>query len=415
MKQIVLLLLIITFNMGCSNNKHSKSSKYPSYKGLVMAGYQGWFSTPTDGGNRGWYHYSEGRKFEPGQCSIDFWPDMEEYEIKYETAFKMPDGSAATVFSSYDKATVDLHFKWMQEYGIDGAFIQRFIASLGDNKNLNHNNTVLKNAINVSQKYNRAIAVMYDLSGTTKNNYKNIISDWKNLVDQMKLTNRGDEQTYLYHNGKPLIAIWGVGFNDNRKYGLTEVEEIIDFFKNDPVYGGCSILLGVPTFWRELNSDAINDTRLHDIIKKADIVQPWLVARFDDKSYGKIQKSIVEDIAWCNKNDLDYVPVVFPGFSWHNMFSNDRSNRIPRNKGTFFWQQLYGAINVGSEMIYIAMFDEIDEGTAIFKCSKKVPVGESTFVAIEEDVETDHYLWLSGQASKMLKKEIIIQEKMPTR
>ena len=35
-----------------------------------------------------------------------------------------------------------------------------------------------------------------------------------------------------------------------------------------------------------------------------------------------------------------------------------------------------GAIQAGAEMIYVAMFDEIDEGTAIFKCAKKVPVGK---------------------------------------
>ena len=51
------------------------------------------------------------------------------------------------------------------------------------------------------------------------------------------------------------------------------------------------------------------------------------------------------------------------------------------------------------------MFDEIDEGTAIFKCAQKVPVGKSTFVPIEEGVESDHYLKLVGEAAKILRKE----------
>ncbi len=31
------------------------------------------------------------------------------------------------------------------------------------------------------------------------------------LVDSLKVTSRGNKQTYLYHNGKPLVVIWGVG------------------------------------------------------------------------------------------------------------------------------------------------------------------------------------------------------------
>ena len=64
-----------------------------------------------------------------------------------------------------------------------------------------------------------------------------------------------------------------------------------------------------------------------------------------------------------------------------------------------------GGYSCGAEMIYVAMFDEIDEGTAIFKCAKKVPVGESLFVPLEEEVESDHYLKLVGEAGKVLRKE----------
>ena len=62
------------------------------------------------------------------------------------------------------------------------------------------------------------------------------------------------------------------------------------------------------------------------------------------------------------------------------MKGKEHNSFIPRNKGSFLWKQLMGAIRAGAEMIYVAMFDEIDEGTAIFKCAKKVPVGESLFV-----------------------------------
>lgn len=105
------------------------------------------------------------------------------------------------------------------------------------------------------------------------------------------------------------------------------------------------------------------------------------------------------------KNQVDYAPLVFPGFSWGNLKGKDHNSFIPRNKGSFLWTQLMGAIRAGAEMIYVAMFDEIDEGTAIFKCAKKVPVGKSTFVPLEEGVESDHYLKLVGEAAKILRKE----------
>ncbi len=52
------------------------------------------------------------------------------------------------------------------------------------------------------------------------------------------------------------------------------------------------------------------------------------------------------------------------------------------------------------------MFDEVDEGTALFKClrSDEVPLnGTGKFVGIEEGLEPDHDLWISGEATKWIK------------
>ncbi|MNX42691.1 hypothetical protein D3C86_731160 [compost metagenome] len=254
---------------------------------------------------------------------------------------------------------------------------------------------------------------MYDLSGMRDGDEQVVINDFKDLVDSMKLTNRGNNQSYLYHNGKPLVTLWGVGFNDNRKYSLKNVQRIMDFLQKDPVYGGCSILLGVPTQWRELSGDTEHNPELLETFKKADIIHPWFVGRFNEARVPKMMERIQADVAWCKVNKLDYVPVLYPGFSWHNMKPESPLDQIPRNKGQFFWKQLSGAIQNGAEMIYVAMFDEVDEGTAIFKISKNPPVGDTEFVKPEEGIPSDYYLYLTGYAGKMLRKEIPFQSIIP--
>ena len=382
--------------------------RFKSIRSLVMAGYQGWFNTPEDGAGLGWKHFEKEKEFKLGKCTIDLWPDVSEYEKTYETAFKLPDETPAKVFSSYDASTTDLHFKWMKQYGIDGVFMQRFVVSIRNQKGKDNYNKILNNAVLSAEKYDRAICLMYDLSGMEAGEEDILICDWKELCEKYKLVSRNNNH-YVYHHGKPLVAVWGIGFNDRRKYGYEQVKKIIDFLKSE----GCSILVGVPTHWRTLTIDAVSDTRLLELVKQADIVHPWLVGRFDNNTYEPYRKSIEEDIKWCKANGKDYMPVLFPGFSWHNMKKDAPQNMIPRLGGRFFWQQVKGAVDAGAESLYLAMFDEIDEGTAFFKCTNTPPVGESSFITYEGEAP-DHYLWLAGEAAKYLRGELR-SSRMPVR
>lgn len=410
------LCIVLFFINAVAQTKHASKSKYMSYKGLVMAGYQGWFNCEGDGANRGWTHYSKNGKFEDGSCTIDYWPEMDEYKVKYKTPFKFEDGSPAYVFSSYDESTVDLHFKWMKEYGVDGVFIQRFFSVLTSENRINHNDKVLASAIKAANKYGVAICLMYDIGSMDDSKYQLVMDDWKHLVDDLKLTNQKKKTTYLFHNEKPLVAFWGISAGTRKSGHIPEIFDIMDFFKNDPVYGGCSIHLGIPSRWRTLGSDTKADPRLHEVIKQADVVHPWLVGRYNEETYEAYrQENIVDDLLWCNDMGKSYAPTVFPGFSWYNMKDNEVSNKIPRNKGEFYWKQIAGAIESGAEMLYVAMFDEIDEGTFIMKGAHKVPVGKSIFVPIDPEVPSDHYLWLTNMAGKMLRGEIPFSKEMPVR
>ena len=69
----------------------------------------------------------------------------------------------------------------------------------------------------------------------------------------------------------------------------------------------------------------------------------------------------------------------------------------------------------GAEMIYVAMFDEVDEGTAIFKCTGDHPVSDIAKFIDMDGQPSDHYLWLTGEAARKLRKEITLKYKMPVR
>jgi len=415
-KFILLALCVFCLSSIYAQTKHSKNTMYPSYKSLAMAGYQGWFRAPADG-----VMYPDETK-----VRIDMWPDVSEYEKTYPTGLKLADGSTARFFSSTDKSTVDLHFKWMKEYGVDGVFMQRFFHTTLTPESRKNTSVILDNAMNAASVNQRAIAVMYDLSGLrVGQDCSSIIEDWKFLVDERKVTNQKGTQTYLHHNGKPLVAIWGVGFPD-RPYNTRNIgiERLIDFLQNDPEYGGCAVMLGVPTFWRTLESDCLPDPYLHEVIKKVDIVLPWTVQRFTPLLHNDMDRFrdlILGDIKWCREAGIDYVPCVTPGFSWHNLsryeFPNDikPTGSIPRQGGRFYWQQISTAINAGAEMLYLAMFDEVNEGTAIFKVSDNPPVSDVAKFADLDGRPSDWYLWLTGEASKMLRREIPLTFEMPER
>lgn len=376
--------------------------------GKLMVGYQGWFSAEGDGGNRGWSHWTKNRSrpFDAANVKIDLWPDVSELgpDERFATALVHADGRKAEVFSSLRSATVLRHVQWMRDYGIDGAFVQRFICDLKDPREFRHNNVVLAALREGANRYGRAYAVMYDLTGLKANRIAEVSDDWKLLRAKMKLT---EDPAYLRHRGKPVVAVWGIGFGDKREYTLEECGRLVDVLKED----GCTVVLGVPSGWREQNRDAAADPRILDVIRRADVVSPWTVGRYrtPEEASAHAEKLGKPDLAWCRAEKKDYLPVVFPGFSWHNMHGGPL-DQIPRLKGRFLWSQLVALKRADASMIYVAMFDEVDEATAVFKCANDVPSGK--FVTLE-GLPSDFYLKLSGAGARLLRGEIPPTDDLP--
>lgn len=385
--------------------------------GKVMCGYQGWFATPTDGSNLGWVHYGFNK---PGQCHIDLWPDVSELDAdeRFDTPLKLADGKTAQVYSSAHPKTVRRHFEWMREHGIDGVFLQRFGTVLKDTRFRAHHDTVLQHVRDSAKAAGRTWCVMYDLSGLKSGELESVImQDWKRLRTELRIL---DDPTYQRHAGKPVVAVWGIGFNDGRDYTLDESHALLRFLHDNPEFGKLTVMAGVPWQWRTLDGDAVRDPKLHEVLKSADILSPWAVGRYGSPADAKRRISAVHeaDAKWCREHGQDYLPVVFPGFSWRNL-SKMRGvdaplNAIPRLGGEFLWSQARERIAGGSSMLYIAMFDELDEGTAIFKTTSQVPVGVEGFVT-EPELKSDHYLWLTGMIGKALRREIPLTSAQPVR
>lgn len=378
--------------------------------GKVMCGYQGWFAAPGDGSEMGWFHWGDKNGFGPDNVNVEMWPDVSELDPdeRFPTPFRHRDGRVAEVFSSYNRKTVMRHFRWMQEYGIDGVFVQRFATRIQKPVDLRFTTTVLGHCRAGANEYGRTYAVMYDLTALPKGGTQVVREDWKLLSERMRITS---DPAYQRHRGKPVVAIWGIGFADGRAYTLDECLELVEFFKRQHL----TVMIGVPTYWRTLNVDCLPDPKVHQIAEAADIVSPWTVGRFKNveevRDYA--ERRLREDIAWCTKRFKELMPVVYPGFSWQNLYPGDTFDKIPRREGRFLWTQYAEAKAAGATMIYQAMFDEVDEGTAIFKVTDNPPVGPVRFLAL--DGPSDQYLWLVGQAARMIRGETRVWRTLPTR
>lgn len=382
-----------------------------------MCGYQGWFNCHNDGMGLGWTHWAINprKPVQPGNLHVDLWPDMTELDAdeRFPTLLKYKDGTPATLFSSANRKTVMRHFRWMQDYGIDGIFLQRFATGLGNPQLMKHKDAVLDHVVDGAELHGRSFAIMYDLSSMKAGRLHRVKDDWNSLTADKRVTK---SPVYQFHNGKPLVAVWGVGFRERHtagRYTLAECHQLVTDLKAM----GCSVMLGVPVGWRTLTRDAVDDAQLHDIINLADVVSPWTPGRYRDPVEARRHavRVVQPDLQWCKQQNVSYLPVAFPGFSWHNLKRGEaRLDQIPRQKGQFLWSQIAAFRNSGATMLYIAMFDEVDEATAIFKCTNRPPSATDVRLLDNEGLPSDHYLKIAGRARQAFQSEASVAETLPT-
>ncbi|MEU3983447.1 glycoside hydrolase family 71/99-like protein [Streptomyces sp. NPDC026672] len=369
--------------------------------GKITVGYQGWFACAGDGAPvNGWWHWSPDMSRAPrlGAASAKSWPDVRDYTRTYRT--DMPNlngGSPAALFSSWDQQTVDTHFRWMRENGIDTAALQRFnpFGSEGPTRD-----AMAQKVRSAAEANGRKFYVMYDVTGWTSMAGQ-IKQDWTS-----KMSAHTASSAYARQNGKPVVCVWGFGFSDNaRPFGAGECLDVVNWFKQQ----GCYVIGGVPTHWRTGTEDS--RPGFSDVYHAFHMLSPWMVGRIgraadSDSFYDNVNRP---DLADCAAHGIDYQPCVLPG---------DLQER-QRAHGDFMWRQFYNMVRLGAQGIYISMFDEYNEANQIAKTAESaadVPAGSGIF-ALDEDgtsCSSDYYLRLTGDGGRMLKGQLPLTDRRPT-
>jgi hypothetical protein len=382
--------------------------------GKIMCGYQGWFRCPGDAARMGWIHWSHtSERIAPETLCFEMWPDVSKYgpgERFAVPSFTYPNGSPAELFSSDNLETVERHFEWMRDYGIDGAWMQHFLVDLPGGLQPNRYESrlrVLGHARAAAHKTGRVWALSYDIAAMpTERIYDVLVNDWKKMVDRKWIA----DSHYLRQNGKPVVQIWGFYWNNAQNRMTAELaNKLIDFFKAPGPYS--AFLVGGGSWdWRR-----VPDPEWQKFYRRFDAYAPWNVGNWTKDDQGQAHTST----SWWAKDKQEYersgglwMPVVYPGFSWDNLQRKPAgTSLIPRRGGRFLWEQFHELSKLGMDCVYVAMFDEVDEGTAIFKVTSAPPV-QGHFVGLE-GLPSDWYLRLVGEGANRLRQKQPIPLEIP--
>ncbi len=387
----------------------------------VLFGYQGWFNCAGDGApENDWRSWARGIPA-PETLTIDMYPDLSEFDradLCVVPGFTIG-GRQAYLYSAWNPKIVSAHFRWMKEYALDGVLAQRFVTAIPRRRP--SGDVLLKNIMAAAREHGRVFAIEYDVTGSPSDQYLEAMQeDWKYLVDELRVT---AHPNYLHHNGKPVLSIWGQGLQDERhppREPKRAMETVVWFQSGAPEKYRVTYMGGTPSRWRTLSNDAQKDPGWSEVYAKMDVVQPWTVGRYRDPQSADAWRTgyIEPDLELAAKNKQLYMPVIFPGFSWANLKKGDTPNKVPRLGGRFLWRQAWNARTAGARTLKIAMFDEVNEATAMYKLAAKRSDAPDqgywlTLDADGENLPSDWYLRIAREITRMFHGERKPSEEMP--
>lgn len=385
-------------------------------EGKLVVGFQGWFMCPGDRASKtGWWHWFTADRPDPDTVHFDLLPDVSELDAdeRCATGLKTPDGRPIWLFSDQNPKTVLRQFQWMQTAGIETVALQRFVVDIDPVHpvaGVAAVDRVLENVRLAAEATGRSFFVMYDIVGAEPRSWAETLArDWHTLLSR-KLTS---SPAYQRHKGHPVLALAGVGSND-RPGSALQMQKLVDELRATTP-GGLTLMGEVATNWRTLDGDSKTDRAWSPTYRSFDILSPWTVGRFEDSSsFERYRKERLEpDLQETRRLGIQLMPVLYPGFSMANQSRvngqpRELLNKIPRRCGKFMQLQAHAYILAGAQMLYGAMFDEVDEGTALFKVvalRANLPSQPNLVPLDDRDchVESDFYLRLTGAIAHQLK------------
>lgn len=386
--------------------------------GRVVVGYQGWFGCPGDfENNTQWLHWFQG---EPSATSllVDMLPALGDFpdSALCDTGLRAADGKPVYVYSSQTAAVVDRHFQWMRDNGVTSVAVQRFVSELADAAKRRRADNVLRHVNAAALRHGVDFFITYDVSGApAKSVIDTLIADWQHVSRDLLTI---DSRAYLHADGRPVVQLWGFGFRD-RPGDPGEVTALMLQLRQGGEGLKPAVLIGgVPSQWRTRSGDSKAEAGWADVYRSFDVISPWLVGRFDDALGARrvLDALIIPDLHEARRLGLGYLPVVFPGFSWHNLMARHGRvaplDAIPRRCGEFFWAQVTQLLGAGADRLYLAMFDEFDEGTALLPVEDEVdrlPIHAALVRRSEAAcaLPADWYLRLAGRAARHVSERTI--------
>jgi hypothetical protein len=382
--------------------------------GKVVWGYQGWFGpSPKAVPSYGYSHWSrDGSELSASNPVFDAFPDFSEYPSSClePTNLKYRNGSRVQVYSATagNGASVDVHFRWMKQYGIQAVFLQRFVTEIESfsGPRYHFRNLVTEEVAAAAAKHGRSWAVEWDVTGAnTAKLEATLFDDFERTIK-----NYTRMPNYLHQDGKPVVAIFGFGFTGDRY--PSDASASVNAIKNLQLHANVYVVGGVPYYWRTGTRDSRSD--FQSVYSTFDSVSPWAVGRYNSiSSFDALFTAQTQpDRAATAKTGQSYGPVIFPGFSWANLQQDPKIfNAIPRLGGKFFLAQASAyakRLTPGADFVFGAMFDEWNESTAIAKIAATAadtPTEGCCWLCGDVDgvaVGSDHYLVLAGQLQDAL-------------